>query len=142
MHPLIKSIRNVSKEVSINYFRISNLELQQIVIASNHVERLVFHDCDINISEPLNFGKHSKSNIKFLSFSNCGRGARQPSETFNPSCFKNIIEAIANSGLRISLKKFDIFHCGIGKAIVTKMFSKLGMDDIHVDYFAYFPQAH
>ena len=124
MNSLLKAISNASKEVWINWFDISPGDLQQIIKASYRTERLIFCQCNIYLSHPLDFSICSKYNIKFLSFYYCGDSERTSDFLIDPACFESIIEAIAKSGLRFSLEKLDIYWC-LDKSIVQEMFKKI-----------------
>ena len=110
-------------------------DLQQIVKASHHLERLVFKYCDIHWSEFLDFKSYSKSNLSFLSFSEWGDRKETSDLGINPLLFENIAKAIAKSGLRSSVKQLDIDGCGLDIKLVQKMLKKYGMSCVNVDWF-------
>ena len=49
-----------------------------------------------------------------------------------PSCFENIVEAIALSNIRHSLRKISIFMCNLNRVEIERMFIKYEMDKVKV----------
>ena len=70
INSFLKSIKSVSKEVFIEFFLLTASDLQQIVKASHHVERLVFKSWTIRCSGTLNFKSKSTAwgNLKWASW--------------------------------------------------------------------------
>ena len=125
LNSLLKSIRWVSKEIYIRWFDISESELQQIVKSSYQAKRLIFRYCDIHCSQTLDFSNSERSNIKFISFDCWGVDDYRKSDLMtNPFCFENIVEAIAKSGIKNSLKTVDIRDCNLNKWDVENLFIK------------------
>ena len=71
-----------------------------------------------------------------MSFALCGstdHRYRKSDWIKTPSCFKNIIEAISESGLRDSLQQVDIdWNETLKKDEVEAMFNRIGMPHISV----------
>ena len=131
-----KSMKSVSKEIYLDCFEIKEPELEQIIKSASNWERLIFCFSDIHCSKKLDFGGSDKCKLKFLSFDNCGHTALSQRKTdwkSNPSCFKNIVEAISKSGLRDSLEQVDIeYNQTLKKDEVQAMFNELEMPHISV----------
>ena len=60
----------------------------------------------------------------------------------NPSCFKNIVDAIAKSGLKKSLKKINIWKWSLDKKEVLKMFRKHEMGLTEVSEIEIYPSLY
>ena len=101
-----------TKEIYLGPTVISEDDLQSIVKAASHVERLIFSHCSIHCSSTLNFGSVLKYNIKILSFQSWGRTNSEITTDWkkNESWFENIVNAIAGCGLKTSLKKLNIYE--------------------------------
>ena len=131
-----KAIKSVEKLIYLNCFEIKESELEHIVKSASDWERLVLRYCDIHCSKKLDFSISGKYKIKFLSFTWCGStdsSYRKSDWKSNPSCFKNIVEAISESGLKDSLQEVDIiYNQTLDKDEVQAMFNELGMPHISV----------
>ena len=111
MKTLPELVNATTEEVFLNCLEFSEVEFGQIVRASCKAERLIFEECDIHCSTVLDFGSALKYNIKILSFQCWGDtddSDRKADWKSSSACFDNIIEAIANSGLRDSLQTISI----------------------------------
>ena len=131
-----KAIKSVQKEIFLYCFEIKESELEQIIKSSSNWERLILYYSDIHCSKKLDFDVSSKCKIKFLCFAYCGyTGSKDRKSDWitTPSCFKNIVEAISESGLRDSLEEVDIYgNDTLKKDEVQAMFNELGMSHISV----------
>ena len=130
---LCKMLMVVTKEIYIEWFKITESDLEQIVKSSCNAERLIIMFCDVSCSTTLDFTTASKYNIKFLSFFQWGLDSRRSSDWMSePSAFERIVEAICKSGLKDSLQTIDIKYCKLDKTTVQGLFSKHGMGTITV----------
>ena len=130
---LCKMLTVVTKEIYIEWFKIAESDLEQIVKSSCNAERLIIMFCDVSCSTTLDFTTASKYNINFLSFYQWGLDSRRSSDWMSdPSAFERIVEAICKSGLKDSLQTIDIWKCKLDKTIVQGLFSKHGMGTITV----------
>ena len=131
-----KAIKSVQKEIYLSCFEIKEPELEQIIKSASNWERLVLHFSDIHCSKKLDFSVSNKYKTKFLSFRSCGNtylGFRKSDWNKTPSCFKNIVEAISDSGLKESLMQVDIYwNSTLKKDEIQVMFNELGMSHISV----------
>ena len=130
---ICKMLMVVTKEIYIEWFKITESDLEQIVKSSFNAERLIILFWDVSCSTTLDFTTASKYNIKFLSFYEWGWDSRRSSDWMSdPSAFERIVEAICKSGLKDSLQTFDIESCKLSKFTVQGLFSKHGMGTITV----------
>ena len=131
-----KAIRSVSTEIYFWCFGIKEPELEQIIKSASNWERLTFSYCDIHCSKKLDFSGSAKYKIKLLSFISCARVNSTYGNSdwkTTPSCFKNIVEAIARSRLKDSLQEVDIsYNHTLNKDEVQAMFNELKMPHISV----------
>ena len=99
-----------TREIFIGSTDISEEDLQSIVKAASHVERLIFCFCSIHCSKTLNFASTLKYNIQVLSFQYWGHTNSSITTDWktNASWFDNIVAAIADCGLKASLQKVSI----------------------------------
>ena len=134
---LSRILSTTSKEVFLYCMEFSEKELEQIVRASCNAERLIFENWDILCSIPLDFGSALKYNTKILSLQWWGdklSSWRKTDWISDPSCFDNIIDAIANSGLRDSLIKICInFNHSLSIEEVQRKFNEREMSHITVN---------
>ena len=56
---LVKAISGVSDKLEIDYFDISEEELQQIIKASANLKSVSLNNCDIHCSKPLDFSSQN-----------------------------------------------------------------------------------
>ena len=131
-----KAMKSVSKEIYLRCFEIKEPELEQIIKSASNWERLILHFSDIHCSKKLDFGVPANCKINFLGFARCGSTGspyRKSDWKSTPSCFKNIVEAIAKSGLKDSLQEVDIdYNDNLKKDEIQDMFNELGMSHISV----------
>ena len=130
---LVKAISGVSFHLNMNYFDISEEDLQKIIISSTNVESVNLKNCDIHCSKPLDFSTQLVYKTEQLSFDGCGKEDRKSDWIADPSLFENIVEAISKCGLRDSLNKIDIEDWGLKKSDVDKIFEKYGMENIKIE---------
>ena len=116
-----------------NYFDISEEDLQKIIISSTNVESVSLTNCDIHCSKPLDFSSQQVYKTKQLIFDGCGKEDRKSDWIADPSLFENIVEAISKCGLRDSLNKIDIEDWGLKKSDVDKIFEKYRMGNIEIN---------
>ena len=112
---LCKTLKIVTCEVYIWCLILTASDLEKIVKASSNSERLVIRFWDISCSTALNFTTSDKYNTKFLSFSSWGNCNKSSGFKSVPSSFENIVEAIAKSGLMVSLQTLEIWNTGLDK---------------------------
>ena len=132
LNSFLKFIKYTTQEVYVRWFYLSSSDMQQIIKASYHLERLIFFRCDIRWFEALDFSSYSESNIKYLSFDSWGYGKRCSDFMSNPPCFENIVKAIANWNIKFSLEKLNITWCNLSIAKVQKMLIKHGINKAEV----------
>ena len=132
INSFLKSIRGVSREVYMRCFDLSAFELEQIIKASYKVDTLALKYWNIRWSRPLDFSTPTKSNIELISLDSCGVGGRTSDFIYDFNCFENIVEAIAKSKIRYSIKTFDIRWCYIEKDLVQRMFKEHGLEKVEV----------
>ena len=130
MSSFCKAIKGVRKELYIKWFEITEQDLQEIVKAASSTEKVVFRYCNVHCKQEMDFVIQKQYQIKHLLFSYSGDFSRKSDFKTNPSLFENIVEAIAQSGLRDSLETVDILSWGLKVTTVQQMFDARGMSHI------------
>ena len=134
-------MKAAKETILLDWFEIKEEDLEQIIKSSFNVEELTISNCDVHCTKPLNFSISEKYRIKCISFEvsvvTFTKNERNSDWINSPWKFKNIVSAIANSGLKYSLKKINI--CGnssLKRSKVKHMFMNQGMShiDISIDY--------
>ena len=106
--------------------------MKKIIKSSFNAEELTFSNCDVHCAKPLNFSIIGKYMIKLISFEDWGDDWNSD-WVDSPWLIKNIVSAIANSGLKYSLKKINISgNSSLKKSKVKYMLKNLGMGHIDV----------
>ena len=129
---LWEAIKGVSKEIHIVKLKVGEWDLEKIVKSSCNWERLVIRYSDIHCSSALDFSTDSDYKTKSLSFYNWGNSDRKSSWMIDSPLFKNIVEGIGKSGLKLSLQTVDIEGWRLDKSEVQEMFNKNKMAHISV----------
>ncbi|CAI2363036.1 unnamed protein product [Moneuplotes crassus] len=121
LNGLDKILPNVVKEIYLRDLIIDESDLSKIIKFSFGAERLVIRYCKIFTSDLLDFsGPHS--NLKYLSFVNCGNSNWCNMEWNRyPRRFEHIVVAIKNSPLSASLTKLNVRSCKISSPKVTEL---------------------
>ena len=91
-----------------NYFDVSEEDLQKIIKASANAKCVYLKECDIHCSKPLDFSTQQVYKTFQLSFEGCGNKNRKSDWIADPSLFENIVEAVSKCGLRDSLKNIIV----------------------------------
>ena len=137
MKTLPKLVSATTEEVFLYFLEFSEAELGQIVRASCSAETLIFEGCDIHCSTALDFGSALKYKTKALSFQSWGNTSNSNRKAYwksSPACFDNIIEAIANCGLRDSLQTISIYeNQSLSVEKVQQKLNEKGMSHVTVD---------
>ena len=125
-----------AKEVFFSWIDFSAEDLQTIVRAARNTERIVFNWCCIHCSSGLDFGYDLNYKTKFLSFQSWGSTDYKERTTdwkADPSKFSLIVDAIGNSGLRVSLEKLSIgYNETLSVSRVQEELNAKGMSHISV----------
>ena len=129
----VKAVSEVSQQVKVNCFELSEEELQKVVEASRNAKLLLLDNCNIHCSKTLKFSNQCSYNTQYLGFNKCGAEGRNSDWIDNPLLFENIVKAISKCGLKESLKTVNIVDCRLDKSNVEKMFKKYGLADISVE---------
>ena len=124
----LQNVHGSHKEIYIEWFKITESDLEKVVKSSCNSERFIIMLCNVSYSMTLYFTSESKYNIKFLSFYQRGLDLRTSSDWIQDlASIEHIVNVICKSGLRDSLQTFDIGSCKLDKTIVQRFFSKNGM---------------
>ena len=135
LNSFLAAAATTTREIFIGPTEISEEDLQSIVKAASHVERLIFSHCSIHCSKTLNFRSTLKYNIQFLNFQYWGDAHSEITTDWktNASWFDNIVNAIADCGLKTSLQIVSIKENPTLKmSKVQELFNEKGMDHISI----------
>ena len=127
---ILKWIAKTTKVVQIGYFTLSAIEFQQIVIASCQVGKLQLVNCKIEKPTRLNFSNVLKSKIRRLNLKQYRQQLDDNYITLNPSGLECIVEAIAKSGIRLSLRALKVQSHEISRNEINELLIKYGLEKV------------
>ena len=107
-----ESAARTVKQVFFKCIKFSSEDLQTIVRAASNAEEILLWHCCIHCSPGLDFGADLNYKTKLLGFTGWGDTKSEERTTdwkSDPSKFSFIVNAIAGSGLKVSLQKLNIY---------------------------------
>ena len=131
-----KAEERTFKDIYFQCIDFSEKYLQTAIRSARNAKRIVFHFCCIHCSSELDFGADLSYNTEYISFQGWGDMSYYERTTDwieEPTSFFRIVDAIASSGLRASLKKLSIkFNQTLSISRVQEELNGKGMSQISV----------
>ena len=112
MEALTSVISRTVTRVGFYYPRLNYDEFSELVIASKHVEILIFKGLTFENNGTINFGINHKYSIKQFSLQWTGDASYSDWKS-DKTAFNCIVDQIKNSGMDQELQKFIIYRCNV-----------------------------
>ena len=112
MEALTSVISRTVTRVGFYYPRLNYDEFSELVIASKHVEILIFKGLTFENNGTINFGTNHKYSIKQFSLQWTGDASYSDWKS-DKTAFNCIVDQIKNSGMDQELQKFIIYRCNL-----------------------------
>ena len=129
MESVNKCLLSTTREICIGCCKISSTYLNEIIKHSYNCKRLILPHVIIQYDLPYNFEIDSKYRTDYISFEGSGQPDRS---NWDLAHFKLILQAMVNSGLKMSLKTLHIKDCQIEIDEVQTLMDSLLMNHIEV----------
>ena len=112
MEVLAQCLPKVRNEVYLHKKTMDYDDLSKIVKSCTQAERLILNYCKIKPTGFLDFRTEDLYKINFLSFRWSGDSDSSNWKKYVDD-YRNLIEAIRQSGLKDSVRTIDVFNCGV-----------------------------
>ncbi|CAI2366744.1 unnamed protein product [Moneuplotes crassus] len=133
LNSFIRISSKVTRKAGFNSFCLSLRQLKKLVAAYRHVETLGIYECKLSISTVHDFSTSLKNcKIQTISLGKTGDKSCNNWKD-HPDEFKNLIQCFATSSdLKKSLRKIDIWKCGIKQSEANEILAENQLEEVEI----------
>ncbi|CAI2358736.1 unnamed protein product [Moneuplotes crassus] len=117
MPPLVKALKNVTREIFIRGFELSTQDFVDVVQSSGQCRKLKLFDCVIETRREFRLEMSRECRLEVLDLERCGKYSDWGTEEEQ---LDNVLKAICESNLMRSLREIAVADVGVSKEEIQK----------------------